>query len=171
LQSAWNRVCEKEKTWLKYKGHARNKSKLKAEYCSERKIFDKLNRQHKRKYQLTKQERLQETLDTNTPCDFWKEIGELGLSNDRKPKIPFEVKDNNGDILTDSDTVLHKWKHDYKYLYNAELCDKFDNNHLDTIKRQLQSLTVPVEYDSDITVLNAPITRTEVSEAILRAKL
>jgi hypothetical protein len=171
LQIAWNQVNAKEKKWLKWKGHARDKSKLKADYCAERKRFDKLNRQQKRRFQLKEQERIQEALDSNTPGDFWKEIGNTGLSNDRNNKIPFEVTNNNGEIVTDSDAILHRWKHDYEQLYNEEMCDSFDRRHMDTVKEQVDSQTVPVEHDVDFAVLNAPITRTEVSEAILRAKL
>jgi hypothetical protein len=171
LQVAWNRVSVKEKTWLKWKGHARERSKLKAEYCAERKRFDKLNRQHKRRFQLKKQEKLKEVMDSHSSFDFWKEIGNIGLSNNRKARIPFEVVDSNGHITTDSDSVFHRWKSDYENLYNTDICSSFNIQHMDTVKEQLDSLTVPIEHNIDVTALHAPITRTEVSEAILRAKL
>jgi hypothetical protein len=81
------------------------------------------------------------------------------------------VTNNNGEIVTDSDAILHRWKHDYEQLYNEEICDSFDRRHVDTVKEQVDSQTVPVEHDVDFAVLNAQIARTEVSEAILRAKL
>ena len=79
----WSKVCVKEKLWLKCKTNNARKQ-LKAQYCAERRTFDKLNRRFKRKQQRLKQENLQNLLETDVSRDFWKEIGKLSLANDRK---------------------------------------------------------------------------------------
>ena len=83
LQIQWNKVCEKEKRWLKCRNN-NPRSKLKAVYCAERRLFDKMNRRCKRKYQRTEQKQLQNLLhNDNAPLDFWREIGKLSLANER----------------------------------------------------------------------------------------
>lgn len=47
----------------------------------------------------------------------------------------------------------------------------FDDTHLDFIKTHVNNRTVPTNSTIDIQMLNAPITRTEMSESVLRAKL
>ena len=69
-------------------------------------------------YQLSEQQSLRNKLyNTENPREFWTEIGKIGMANDRKSRIPFEVSDQDG-IKTDPDSVLGKWKSDYEHLYN-----------------------------------------------------
>ena len=55
---------------------------------------------------------------TKNPRDFWSKIGRLGLANDRRTAIPWEVRDSNGILRTE---VLHMWKSDYEHLFNGGL--------------------------------------------------
>ena len=88
LQIQWNKVCEKEKLWLKCRND-NVRIVLKADYCAERRLFDKLNRRCKCQYQRTEQDKLQNLLhNDNAPRDFWREIGKLSLANERKSKMP-----------------------------------------------------------------------------------
>ena len=53
--------CEKERIWLKCK-NSNTRNVLKAHYCAERRLFDKMNRQGKRQYQKKEQEKLHNLL-------------------------------------------------------------------------------------------------------------
>ena len=136
LQIQWNKVCEKEKLWLKCRNN-NTRNVLKADYCAERRLFDKMNRRCKRQHQRTEQEKLQGLLHNDgAPRDFWREIGKLSLANERKSKIPMEVVDADGSSIFDSDRVLEKWKTDYSNLLNSESSGNFDNEHYESILRQ-----------------------------------
>ncbi|VDI80951.1 Hypothetical predicted protein, partial [Mytilus galloprovincialis] len=96
LQNQWKKGCSLEKMWLKCTGPSRQKKSLKANYCSERKTFDRLNRKFKRKHLLEKQNRLEEKLMASNQRDFWKSIGKLGMSNERNQSIPWSIIDDEG---------------------------------------------------------------------------
>ena len=134
LQDMWNKVYSSEKQWLKFKGSTVTKNRLRQEYCYVRNAFDNLLRKAKRNYQLSEQQSLRDKLyNTENPREFWTEIGKIGMANDRKFRIPFEVSDQNG-IKTDRDSVLGKWKSDYEHLYNNGQTDVFDDEHLQRVK-------------------------------------
>ena len=114
LQDLWDDVCKNERLWLKNKRGV-NSSALKEDFRVSRKKIDKIIRECKRKYLLDQQKQLQEDFENyDNPRNFWSKIGRLGLANDRKTSIPWEVKDCNGQIYTDRNSVLNKWKTDYE---------------------------------------------------------
>ena len=85
-------------------------------------IFDKQNRKCKRNFQLNEQSRLEaKLLNNDNPKEFWKKIGEIGMANDRKLKIPLEVYDENGHITNDRSEVFDKWKADYENVFNSNI--------------------------------------------------
>ena len=62
----------------------------------------------KRKFQLDEQKRLGEKLlNSDNPTEFWRKIGEIGMANERKPKIPLEVTDDDGNLLTNKTDVIN----------------------------------------------------------------
>ena len=170
LELQWIKVCEKEKLWLKCKTNNVRKQ-LKAQYCAERRSFDKLNRRFKRKQQRSKQENLQNLLENDTSRDFWKEIGKLSLANDRKMRIPMEVVDGDGRSIYNTDEILSRWKTDYSELLNPENGQSFDNEHYENIQQQLQGNDVLSNSDLNVESLNSDITYQEVYESVYRAKL
>lgn len=116
------------------------KCKIASEKCnydfqSVRKAFDKLNRKTKRNFQLNEQERLENSLTgKNNPRDFWRQIGLICMLNYRKPRIPMEVLDENGNLVTDRDKVLDKWKREYvKVFADSRTCHDFDGKHLEFV--------------------------------------
>ncbi|CAC5415578.1 unnamed protein product [Mytilus coruscus] len=119
LQNQWKKVCSLEKLWLKCTGPIRQKKSLKANYCSERKTFDRLNRKYKRKHLLEKQGRLEEKLMASNQRDFWKSIGKLGMSNERNQSIPWSIIGDDGIVKTDKNVVLGKWKSDFEQLFSV----------------------------------------------------
>ena len=84
------------------------KNRLRQLYNSERKTFDKILRSAKRKYQHSEQERLKTLYTDNDTRGFWKYIGKLGLQNERKPDIPMEIIDNDGNVSTRLDDLLSR---------------------------------------------------------------
>ena len=170
LELQWIKVCEKEKLWLKCKTNNVRKQ-LKAQYCAERRSFDKLNRRFKRKQQRSKQENLQNLLENDTSRDFWKEIGKLSLANDRKMRIPMEVVDGDGRSIYNTDEILSRWKTDYSELLNPENDQNFDNEHYENIQQQLQGNDVLNNSNLNVESLNSDITYQEVYESVYRAKL
>ena len=63
----------------------------------------------------------------------------LGLANDRRTLIPWEVKDENECLTTDKDYVLSKWKSNYEKLFNDNLDNRnFENGHLNKVRECIQ---------------------------------
>ena len=169
LEYQWNRVCDKERIWLKCKNN--NKKRLKSDYCAERKIFDRLNRRYKRQYQRKEQDKLQNLVENDISRDFWKEIGKLSLANDRKVKIPMEILDSEGNSVFDCEKVLERWRNDYHGLFNSENNDQFDNEHYEEIVGELRQNDGLLRVNLNLDMLNRDITYQEVESSVQRAKL
>ncbi|CAG2244959.1 unnamed protein product [Mytilus edulis] len=163
LQQKWDAASKKEKLWLKCSDHTNIKRKLKQEYCAARNDFDKHLRKAKRTYQNKLQMDLMTELEKPNSRDFWKQIGKIGISNDRRDQIPWEVIDDNGEVTTDKERVLQKWKTDYQTLFNDQTDSMlYDECHLDRIKKG--EISSDPEH-VDTSCLNEPITRCEVEKA------
>ncbi|CAG2228057.1 unnamed protein product [Mytilus edulis] len=169
LQDSWNKTCDAERQWKRCKSIG--KSKLRTRFIQSRKDFDKLNRKAKRNYQLEQQNKLQKLGEKNS-SEFWKSIGKLGLANDRKSRQTFQIRSETGEIISDIDSVLEKWKIDYEKLYNsADMNGSYDDEFLKDIKNKLQNRNNLVNDNNiDTTELNRAIERDEVREAVFRAK-
>ncbi|CAC5403804.1 unnamed protein product [Mytilus coruscus] len=101
--------------------------------------------------------------------DFWKQIGKIRISNDRRDQIPWEVIDDTGEVIMDKECVLQKWKTDYQTLFNDQTDSMlYDECHLDRIKKGEISSDPELV---DTSCLNEPITRCEVEKAVSRLKL
>ena len=61
-------------------------------------------------------------------------------------------------------------ENDFENLFTNSTNPSFDDNHLDDTKRKLQENSVP-RSDTDISLLNEPISREEVEQSLYRAKL
>ena len=70
---------------------------------------------------------LLEDLD-NDPKEFWKTIGEVGITNCQNTEIPMEVVSEGDQIKRDTDAVLERWKSDLSALYNRQCSQSLDNN-------------------------------------------
>ncbi|VDI47596.1 Hypothetical predicted protein [Mytilus galloprovincialis] len=158
LSLQWNKVCESEKKWLKFQGSKTIKRKLKEEFYSVRKQFDRLNQKYKRKYVYQEQQKLEDQLNACSQSEFWKSIGKTGIANERKPHVPWAIIDDTGNVKTDKKSVLNKWKDEFQTLFtnNSE-----NNNNLDES-----------DFNSNIDVdsLNGIITRDEILLAVTQAK-
>ncbi|CAG2253934.1 unnamed protein product [Mytilus edulis] len=158
LQDSWNKTCDAERQWKRCKSIG--KSKLRTRFIQSRKDFDKLNRKAKRNYQLEQQNKLQKLGEKNS-SEFWKSIGKLGLANDRKSRQTFQIRSETGEIISDIDSVLEKWKIDYEKLYNsADMNGSYDDEFLKDIKNKLQNRNNLVNDNNiDTTELNRAIER------------
>ena len=90
--------------------------------------------------------------------------------NERKPDIPMEIIDNDGNFSTRLDDVLSRWKSDYQNLFSNDNSAAFDEGHLDYVRNSTQSNPV-CQPNIDLTNLNADISKEEVRKSIMRAKL
>ena len=88
-----------------------------------------------------------------------------------KTSIPWEVKDCNGQIFTDKNSVLNKWKTDYECLFNAGQDNPyFDKTNLEKVRENIcdpDSISFPT---LDCSILNAPISRDEVRVSVYNAR-
>ncbi len=169
LQEQWDSVEKCEELWKKCTSTTNRKRQLKAAFCQERKTFDTMNRKFKRKYQKEQQDALLNDFNQNTR-DFWRKIGKLGIHQDRKIKIPWEIVDSDGQSDFDKRNVLNRWSCDFKNLFTGIGNDNFDENHLQHVKTSLQNDSWP-ENVPDTEQLNIDITLEEVQKAVYHAKL
>ena len=182
LQDLWDEVCKLERLWLTSKRRVKSRSRnmqcvnsrvLRENFHSARRRFDKLNRQCKRKYQTQQQQKLQDDLENiENPRNFWSKIERLGIANDRITSIPWEIKDDKGQISLDRDNVLNKWKVDYECLFNGDQDNpSFDKAHLDQVREIIREPGSHAFPESDCSLLNAPISREEVRTSVYNTKV
>lgn len=82
----------------------------------------------------------------------------IGIANDRKRAIPLAVVDNNGSVTNNKTDILNKWKSHFESLfrYSEERNEQLDRTSFDT--------------DIDVNIVNEPISRDEVLQAVIHAK-
>ena len=154
LSQLWNNMCAAEKEWRS--NTDRRKTELKTIYLSYRKHFDQTVQRTKRQYWFKIQFDI-DNMEKHNTQDFWKTIGKIGVGNERRKIIPFEVEEN-GRITRDRETVLTKWKDSFQSLLNPINVDISEYTHTDADPR------TDCDFNSDITY-------EEVKRAITRAKL
>ncbi|CAH1778696.1 unnamed protein product, partial [Owenia fusiformis] len=170
LQKQWNMKKESESLWLNCKESAKKRN-LKELYCIERRHFDKLHRKYKRNYQQKEQLNLLELSNKANSQDFWKYIGKLGIAQERKQELPWEVTDPEGNnSIRGHQNVLNAWAKTYEQLYSTVINnEEFDEDHYSNIKRAVTQID---QQDSDENnPMNNEITIEEVATAVGRAKL
>ena len=115
LTVLWNELCLKERAMLK--AEANSKRIKREEFLRQRKLFNKEVQRAKRKYWKAKQIEI-ENLETSDQKAFWKQIGKIGIGQERKKDIPNEVKLENGEISNNIEDVLRVWKTNFENLLN-----------------------------------------------------
>ncbi|VDI09227.1 Hypothetical predicted protein [Mytilus galloprovincialis] len=134
LQDQWNNVCKSEKDWLKSEGSNAHKKTywLKSEGSNAHKKTLKEKYCYERK---------------------------SGIASERNESIPWSVFDNEGNISTEKDFVLKRWKSDFEDLFNK-------NDHA---QPSIEDNGNDIQYD--VTKLNDPISREEIIKAVESAKV
>ena len=75
--------------------------------------------------------------DVENPRDFWTQIGRIGIFNERKTSIPFEVLMDDNKVSINSDTIMRKWKTDNEFLQNNVNNNAIDNQQLQYVKNSI----------------------------------
>ena len=135
LKNLWSDMCKKEKDFLNYRGTNHVKRFLRNLFTESSKIFHRALRKAERTYNKTTQNKI-ESICTDNPRQFWQYIKKLGPKY--TPDIPQEVYDDDGNIITDIDSVLSKWKRDYENLYKSDQ-NLFDNDFYNNILQLLSN--------------------------------
>ncbi|KAJ8305823.1 hypothetical protein KUTeg_016368 [Tegillarca granosa] len=128
LTQLWNEMCVAESKWNKSKD--RDKKFLKTVFVQKRKDFDKEVQKSKRRYWYKLQSNLIVEMNKDSG-NFWKKIGKVGISSERKNLIPIEVVNSDGVVEYEPDTVLDRWKTDFENLLNRPT--EIVQNSTDTI--------------------------------------
>ncbi len=115
LTDLWKDMCHKERIHRKCKGNRRQKSYKYASFINSRKVFDKLLRKTERLYHRKTISEI-ESVCVDDPKAFWKYIKKIGPRSNKQ--IPFKVYDSNGNLSSDTGTVLNTWRQEFSKLYN-----------------------------------------------------
>ena len=161
LALLWSAARDAEREYLRFNGHAARRRELKKEFVSQRDVFDKRLRQAKRSYEITIQTHIQ-GLNTQNPREFWREINKLGPSGSSNP-TPESVRLANGDIISDTQQVLEKWKDDFKQLYDSTGHTDVENEDFLAQVERLSSQW-EVEYQATLDATNPATTNTIVMQ-------
>ena len=97
---------------------------------------------------------------------FWKEIGKIGVGQDRRNEIPMEVKLSSGEISNNTQEVLSVWKNGFETLLNGQA-----NAVSNTRASVLQHADSYDENDPASEILNSDIRDFELKAAIKQMKL
>ena len=89
------------------------------QFLSKRKLFDKNVQKAKRRYWYELQTDLVKQSNED-PQTFWKTIGKVGVAFDKRKKIPMQIVGENGEIITDKNIVLNKWKNSFSDLFSQQ---------------------------------------------------
>jgi hypothetical protein len=119
LDDLYNVFREADRTWARYRGSVARKRQLKADRNLKQKILDREVQRAKRNDWRTSQETIL-NLEAENKKEFWKYVGNIGMGQERKQDIPWEVVDAEGDTCSDRKEVLNRWKADFSGLLNAE---------------------------------------------------
>ena len=104
------------------KAEANSKHIKREDFLRERKLFNKEVQRAKRKYWNAKQIEI-ENLETSDQKEFWKQIGKIGIGQERKKDIQNELNLENGEISNNIEDVLHVWKTKFENLLNRNCND------------------------------------------------
>ncbi len=168
LKGLWTDMCKKEKNYLNCKGPNHLKKNFRRIFTDSSHLFNRELRKAERNYNKITRDMI-ETICTENPKQFWNYVKKLGpqFKND----IPEEVYDEFGNINTDLNEVLSKWKSDYEKLYQPT-SDNFDNNFyreiLDLLRNTENRMKDPLYVPNHF--LNKNISTDEINHVIDKLK-
>ncbi len=168
LKKLWVDMCNKEKEFLKYKGPNHVKKYFRKRFTDASTLFNRELRRAERNYNRGMQDRI-ENICTENPTQFWNYIKKLGPQFNNK--IPEEVYDEHGNIKTDLEEVLKKWKCDYENLYkptDTNFDDNFYNEILELLRNAENRMNDPLYVPN--ASLNKNFSANEIEKVIDRLK-
>ena len=154
---------------MRFKGRANIRSLLRREFQTAQSTFDRTLRKYERQYKRAMCDDI-ENMSTENPREFWNKIKTLGPR--KSTNIPMEVYNENGEILTDEQSVLNCWKTDFETIYNNDSFDSFNSEFQREAlshKRLLEDRMLDPLYESNAE-LNRNISFSEIEKVLLKAK-
>ena len=148
-----NKLWWNDESWL----HQKADSKLKEEFITARKVFDKAVLNCKRNYWRERQQEIQEA--SGNTHNFWRMVNSMGVGNERRKEIPMEIVGENGDLVRDKNAVLERWKSDFQKL----------SNPVNDTPAMINYGTTPNGVDEVAHILNDRITKDSVRNAVMSA--
>ena len=81
--------------------------------------------------------------------EFWKSMGNVGISTSSNKDIPWEVVNSDGFISTVKEEVLERWKFDFEQLFNYYDADPhlIVTSDISRQKINTQSLNCDITFD------------------------
>ena len=165
LTLLWNDFVSSEKIWRKNK--SRNKSFLKKAMKLKQNALDRAIQKAKRSFWRKKQDDLIELYNRPNSKDFWKYIGNLGIAQERKKQIPFEIVMSDGSISRDKQSVFEKWTTYYKDLLHIDISEESQPD-AETLVKPLHSNEPDNEF---LTFLDSEITLQELNFCLYKMKI
>ena len=153
MNDLWSIRCTAHN--LLCKCNIENKRNRKDRFKEAQHSFDGAVKEAKRQYWYDQQKHL---LSINKNSEFWKTMGNVGISKHEHKSIPLEVILQDGSVSTNKEDVLQAWKSAFEQLLNTSETDPVSGIHI-AIERSIL----------DTTSLNSAITIQEVRLALLRA--
>lgn len=157
LSDLWNKTCNAEKEWLGC--HSKDRKVCRTKFLECRKTFDRQVQRNKRQFHRDQQIQI-DNLNTENPKEFWREIGKIGVGNERKKQIPSEVVTPEGLVSNNQEIVLETWKTAFCRLLNPE-----DN----TIQTEIPPLNNITKHPTP-EYLNEGISVAEITEGLVKLK-
>ncbi len=171
LTRLWVELRESEKAFKALKGRYNRQNEVYLKFKNCQKQFDKVLRRKEREYNKGVTVTLDE-IETNNPRVFWKTIKSLGPRQVKSLPVKVYLNDE-GDICTDKDVVLDKWKNDFASLYNKPTeqspSDNAEHYNLYQLKSDLEDSMCDNNYVTN-EYINGPIMFREVEKVISRLK-
>ena len=158
LTVVWNELCIKEKAMLR--SDIKLKRTKRDEFLRHRKVFNREVQKAKRKFWRQKQNEI-EQLETSDQKSFWKEIGKIGIGQERKKEIPCEVILPNGETSCNIEDVLEVWKTGFANLLNCK-----DNQSTFPDMRQEHGNNYIFDAEINITELKLAIKSLKCNKAV-----
>ena len=157
LSEQWNKTCDAEKIWLGCT--TEDKKKQKVTFLNPRNKFDKDMQKAKRQFRRLQQIET-DNLEEKNPREFWREIGKIGVGNERFKHISSEVKTRDGIVSKDPNVVLDTWKNAISDWLNPE------NDQCTTASAQFSNITKHPTTD----YLNQDISLTGIMTSLHKLK-
>ncbi len=170
LGELWKVLHEKEKAYVHCKRGNVAYTRLREEFISAQRAFDKCLKKEKRHFERSRVFNL-EKANTENPVEFWKFISNLGPKKVTKPI--WEVYGDDGDIVSDKTSVLNKWRDDFRSLLTPPTCLdpaqlQFEQEiRMSNASREKALIEDPAQVNQAI---NQPFTDEEVEKIINKAK-
>ena len=163
LQQLWSNTKKAEQAFVK--SDVLDAQFLRLRFKEAQNKFDKEYRKEKRRFNYLQIEKLDNSVKNN-PREFWKMIKSLGPQ--KTVNIPFEVYDEESNLIDDQNVVLNKWKLDFENLYAHPIDINYcDRDFYNGCVSQLEELEADV---GTLPGLNHNITIEEVKKVINLSK-